>query len=48
MKIRALTKGEKQNWRPLRNVTPVKISAKNIEGNKVVVSKSTSDRILIS
>ena len=48
MKTRTLTKAEKQNWKPLRNVTAVKISAKKIKGERVVVSNSNSKRLVIA
>lgn len=49
MKTRTLTKAEKQNWKPLRNVVAVKISAKKIKGERVVVaSNSESKRLVIA
>ena len=49
MKTRTLTKAEKQNWKPLRNVAAVKISAKKIKGERVVVaSNSESHRLVIA
>lgn len=48
MRTKTLTKAKKQNWMPLNKVTPVKIIAKNIEGNRVVVSKTDSNRVVIS
>lgn len=48
MKTKNLTKAEKQNWMPLNKVTPVKIVAKNIEGNKVIISNADSKRVMIS
>lgn len=48
MRAKILTKAEKQNWMPLSKVTLVRIVAKNIEGNKIVVSKTDSKRVTIS
>jgi len=48
MRTKTLTKAEKQNWMPLNKVTPVKIVAKSIQGNRVVVSKTDSNRVVIS
>lgn len=48
MKTRTLTKAEKQNWKPLHKVTAVKISAKDIKGEKIVVSNSGSKRVVIA
>ncbi len=43
------SKGEKLNWKPLKTVAPVRISAKNLKGNKVGVSSNSSNkRVVIS
>lgn len=48
MKTKTLTKAVKQNWEPLHKVSAVKISAKNIKGEKVTVSNSNSRRLVIA
>ena len=44
---RTLSKGEKLNWKPLRTVASVKISAQDLKGRKVVVSAQKSKRVVI-
>lgn len=41
------SKGEKLNWKPLKTVTPVRISAKNLKGNKVSVSSNSSNKRVV-
>jgi len=44
---KTLSKGEKLNWKPLRTVAPMKISAQNLKGRKIVVSAPKSKRVVI-
>ncbi|NBA76979.1 hypothetical protein GOQ04_15580 [Emticicia sp. ODNR4P] len=48
MKAQTLTKAKKQNWKPLKSVTPVQISAKNIEGVKIIAANTDSKKLVIA
>lgn len=48
MKTQALKKAIKQNWKPLQSVTPVQISAKNMEGVKVIAANTDSKKLVIA
>ncbi|HAY3534680.1 hypothetical protein [Elizabethkingia anophelis] len=41
------SKGEKLNWKPLRSVEPIKISAKNLKGRTVIVKTDAPKRMII-
>lgn len=41
-----MSKGEKLNWKPLRTVASVKISAADLIGKKVVVPTHSSKRVV--
>ncbi|GEM_PF-2479481 len=44
---RTLSKGKKLSWKPLKSVAPVKISARDIKGVKIVVPTHKLKKILI-
>lgn len=44
---RQQSKGEKLNWKPLKTVASVKISAQDLKGRKVVVSSRNSKKVVI-
>jgi hypothetical protein len=43
---KTISKGEKLNWKPLRTVVSVKISAADLKGRKVVASAHSSKRVI--
>lgn len=44
---KTLSKGEKLNWKPLRTVPSVRISAQDLKGRKIVVSAQKSKKVVI-
>lgn len=48
MRKQTFTKAKKQNWKPLKSVAPVQISAKNIEGVKVIAANTDSKKLVIA
>ena len=47
MKTKTFTKAVKQNWKPLQKINAIKISVENIQGSKIIVTKTDSKRIVI-
>ncbi len=43
---KTLSKGEKLNWKPLRTVASVSISAKDLKGRKVVASAHSLKKVV--
>lgn len=48
MKTKSLSKAERHNWEPLKKVAAIKINAKNIKGEKVIVPNTSSRRLVIA
>lgn len=47
MKTLRKSKGERLNWTPLKEVKPVKITAEHLKGEKVVIEKTFSKKVVI-
>lgn len=45
--VKCFSKGQKLNWKPLKEVTSSKIVVSNLKGKKVSIKPSVSERILI-
>lgn len=45
--VKYFSKGQKLNWKPLKEVTSTKIVVSNLKGKKVSIKPSVSERILI-
>lgn len=45
--VKHFSKGQKLNWKPLKEVTSTKIVVSNLKGKKVSIQTSNSTRVLI-